>query len=154
MLHGEPLIRLRHLLPSAEGRRLRPGLDAEVPSARNGSSLNAHARKRTRPPTSANACGAHSFVVAARSQPRVQVPATGPVGPYILDFYCAELELAIELDGPQHNTLHMSDYDSARTVFLHERGIEVLRIPNELTDGGGEYAMAWIKNAIAQRATG
>lgn len=76
-----------------------------------------------------------------------------PVGPYILDFYCAELRLAIELDGPQHHTPHMSDYDSARTLFLRERGIEVVRVPNELTDRGGEYGMAWIRNAIARLAT-
>jgi very-short-patch-repair endonuclease len=77
-----------------------------------------------------------------------------PVGPYILDFYCDELGLAIELDGPQHNTFDMSDYDSERTLFLRERGIEVVRMPNELTDGDGEYGIACIKAAIARRAAG
>jgi very-short-patch-repair endonuclease len=74
----------------------------------------------------------------------------GPVGPYILDFYCAELKLAVELDGPQHD-INMYEYDNARTLFLRDRGIEVCRMPNTLTDRGGEAGMAWIKDAIAQR---
>jgi very-short-patch-repair endonuclease len=73
-----------------------------------------------------------------------------PVGPYILDFYCAELKLAVELDGPQHD-INMYEYDNARTLFLRDRGIEVCRMPNTLTDRGGEAGMAWIKDAIAQR---
>lgn len=77
-----------------------------------------------------------------------------PIGRYILDFYCAELQLAIELDGPHHGTADMSDYDSARTLFLRDRGIEVVRIPNTLTDGTGEYGIFCIKDAIARRAPG
>jgi very-short-patch-repair endonuclease len=61
--------------------------------------------------------------------------------------------LAIELDGAQHHTADMSDYDSARTLFLRGHGIEVVRMPNELTDGDGEYGIACIKAAIARRAT-
>jgi very-short-patch-repair endonuclease len=77
-----------------------------------------------------------------------------PVGPYILDFYCAELSLAIELDGAPHNDVAMNEYDSARTLDLRGRGIEVVRVPNELTDGDGDYGAAWIKAAIARRSTG
>lgn len=55
-----------------------------------------------------------------------------PVGRYILDFYCAELKLAIEVDGAHHNQVDMADYDSMRTYYLERRGIYVLRIPNEL----------------------
>jgi very-short-patch-repair endonuclease len=55
-----------------------------------------------------------------------------PIGPYIVDFYCAELKFAIELDGTQHRASRMSDYDGERTVYLQKREIRVLRIPNEL----------------------
>jgi len=55
-----------------------------------------------------------------------------PVGPYILDFYCVELRLAIELDGAHHETAWMSEYDGVRTRYLMDLGIRVLRIPNEL----------------------
>src|SRR5581483_120614 len=34
-----------------------------------------------------------------------------PIGRYILDFYCPELKLAIELDGSQHETAWMAEYD-------------------------------------------
>ena len=55
-----------------------------------------------------------------------------PCGPYILDFYCAELRLAIELDGGQHWEADVAAYDEARTGFLRRRGIELLRFPNDL----------------------
>ena len=55
-----------------------------------------------------------------------------PIGHYIVDFYCAELKLVIELDGRHHETAWMSDYDGERSRELQERGLRVLRIPNEL----------------------
>ena len=51
-----------------------------------------------------------------------------PVGPYILDFYCASAKLAIELDGSQH--FDRKAYDDARTRFLQTKGIRVLRYWN------------------------
>jgi len=51
-----------------------------------------------------------------------------PIENYILDFYCPELELAIELDGGQHAE-HV-DYDTRRTAFLQTKGIKVLRFWN------------------------
>src|SRR2546428_13385229 len=54
-----------------------------------------------------------------------------PVAGFILDFYCPELKLAIELDGSHHSTRWMSDYDTFRTTMLAKYGIEVLRIPNK-----------------------
>ena len=49
------------------------------------------------------------------------------VGPYVLDFYCPELELAIELDGGQHDLPARRAHDERRTAFLAENGIRVLR---------------------------
>jgi formamidopyrimidine-DNA glycosylase len=51
-----------------------------------------------------------------------------PIGDYIVDFYCDEARLAIELDGGQHAS--SSDYDSARTEGLKRLGIRVLRFWN------------------------
>jgi adenine-specific DNA-methyltransferase len=51
-----------------------------------------------------------------------------PVGRYILDFYCAEKKLAIELDGAQH--ADQSDYDRRRDAYLNSLGIQVLRFWN------------------------
>ncbi len=49
-------------------------------------------------------------------------------GPYIIDFYCVENKLAIELDGGQH--LNNKDYDKERDDFLKYKGITVLRFWN------------------------
>jgi very-short-patch-repair endonuclease len=55
-----------------------------------------------------------------------------PIGCYIVDFFCAELKLAIEVDGRHHDAHWMQEYDGARTAELERRGIRLLRIPNEL----------------------
>ena len=49
---------------------------------------------------------------------------------YIVDFYCASKKIAIELDGSQHYKEESVIYDKKRTAFLNERGITVIRIPN------------------------
>ena len=51
-----------------------------------------------------------------------------PLTPYILDFYCLEAKLAVELDGGQHAEQH--HYDQQRTVYLENKGITVLRFWN------------------------
>jgi len=55
-----------------------------------------------------------------------------PIGRYIVDFYCAQLKIAIELDGRHHSMAGMDEYDDFRMRYLRKRGIYVLRIPNEL----------------------
>jgi len=45
------------------------------------------------------------------------------VPPYVVDFYCHEAKLVVELDGSQHR----ADADAARTAVLEARGIQVLR---------------------------
>jgi very-short-patch-repair endonuclease len=49
-----------------------------------------------------------------------------PVGPYILDFYCAAAKLAIEIDGAVHNEPKQIAHDRRRTAWLHERGVRVV----------------------------
>ena len=50
---------------------------------------------------------------------------------YIVDFYCHECKLAIELDGYHHKKDETKEYDKARTALLNEYGITVLRFWNE-----------------------
>ena len=53
------------------------------------------------------------------------------VGPYVLDFYCPELRLAVELDGRPHFSDMGMAYDHQRSVYLErEHGIHVLRFEN------------------------
>ncbi len=50
--------------------------------------------------------------------------------PYVLDFYCEEIHLAVELDGGSHVTEDGLAYDRKRTHHLAVQGIRVVRISN------------------------
>ena len=52
------------------------------------------------------------------------------VGNYILDFYCPERKLAIELDGNQHYDKDSIEYDNYRDEFCKSIGIYTLRFSN------------------------
>ena len=52
------------------------------------------------------------------------------IAPYIVDFYCYEIGLVIELDGSQHGTGDANGYDAERTKFLEALGLKVLRYWN------------------------
>ena len=52
------------------------------------------------------------------------------VGNYILDFYCPEVKLAVELDGHDHFTFFGSMKDDERTEYLNKKGIRVIRFEN------------------------
>ncbi|MCP4382797.1 MAG: DUF559 domain-containing protein [Hyphomicrobiales bacterium] len=52
-----------------------------------------------------------------------------PVGPYVIDFYCAAARLAAEIDGWSHAAGDRSERDERRDAWLRERGIRTLRIP-------------------------
>ncbi len=49
---------------------------------------------------------------------------------YIVDFYCHNARLIIELDGSQHYDVKGMVYDANRTDHLQSRGLLVVRIPN------------------------
>lgn len=53
------------------------------------------------------------------------------IGRYIVDFYCPEKRLAIELDGEIHARLEQQEYDQIREQFLHSCYITVVRFNNE-----------------------
>ena len=52
------------------------------------------------------------------------------LGRYIVDFYCAQANLVIELDGSQHYQTAEQEKDAERTAFLEQYGLCVVRIPN------------------------
>ena len=53
------------------------------------------------------------------------------IGNYILDFYCPKKKPAIELDGQVHLEPEQAEKDIARTNYLNEKGITVIRIENK-----------------------
>ena len=52
------------------------------------------------------------------------------IGNYIVDFYCHQAKLVIELDGSQHYTPEEMEYDKKRTAFLKSQGLKVVRFSN------------------------
>ncbi len=66
------------------------------------------------------------------------------LGSYIVDFYCAQAKLVIELDGSQHYQTWSVEYDTARTAFLSGYGLRVLRIPNNEIHRNFQGVCEWI----------
>ena len=60
----------------------------------------------------------------------VTVHRQKPIGPYIVDFYIAQIKLVIEVDGSQHFEKAGLLADGKRDAFLKCQGCTVLRIPN------------------------
>jgi len=57
------------------------------------------------------------------------------IGPYIVDFYCDETKLVVELDGSVHDTDEAKVYDAERSQYLTDMGYRVIRFRNnEVTE--------------------
>lgn len=54
-----------------------------------------------------------------------------PVKSYIVDFYCPEKLLSIEVDGEIHLTKEQNEYDKCRTEELNLLGIKEIRFSNK-----------------------
>ena len=71
---------------------------------------------------------------------------------YIVDFYCHSARLIIELDGSQHYEAQGLLRDRIRTEHIEDRGLTVLRIPNNEVnynfDGVCEYIDLAVKKAL------
>src|SRR5438093_827568 len=53
------------------------------------------------------------------------------IGPYIVDFFCPECRLAVELDGAAHLTDNGNEADGRRTEFLNRFNVRVIRFENK-----------------------
>ncbi len=51
-------------------------------------------------------------------------------GKYIVDFYCPQLKIILEIDGIQHYDEKARIYDAKRTEFLEKQGYSVIRFDN------------------------
>ncbi len=62
-----------------------------------------------------------------------------PLDEYIVDFYCSEYMLAVEIDGDSHG--EQEEYDQQRTERLNALGVTVIRYTNEevMTNIAGVY---------------
>ncbi len=76
-----------------------------------------------------------------------------PIGPYIVDFACLNLKLAIEVDGPSHMTGSRIAHDRERTTFLEQGGWQVLRFWNTDIHHDMETCLECIARALQVRET-
>ena len=78
-----------------------------------------------------------------------------PIGPYVLDFYCAKARLAVEIDGMSHDMGDRPERDTRRDAWLKAQGVTVMRIAageamariDEAADGIVRKAMEMIEAA-------
>ncbi|MBI5699472.1 endonuclease domain-containing protein [Candidatus Saganbacteria bacterium] len=70
-----------------------------------------------------------------------------PLAGFILDFYCPEKRMGIEIDGPIHDK--KSEHDKERQIIIENHGIKVLRLKNEQIEKELDSALRAIKHFIA-----
>ena len=69
------------------------------------------------------------------------------LGPFLVDFYCAEAKMAVEVDGDTH--AHQLEYDGRRTAWLNNGGFQVVRFTNHEVMTNLEGVADAIRTALA-----
>jgi very-short-patch-repair endonuclease len=75
-----------------------------------------------------------------------------PIGPYIVDFYCAKAKLVIEIDGEVHGREDNPQRDERRILYLEGLGLEVLRIPGDEAMGDSDEVVLGILTLARTKA--
>jgi very-short-patch-repair endonuclease len=75
-----------------------------------------------------------------------------PIGPFILDFYCVSVKLAVEIDGAVHTLGDNPARDDRRDLWLERRGITVLRIEARHVKDRVDVVLDEIRRAAADAA--
>jgi very-short-patch-repair endonuclease len=67
-----------------------------------------------------------------------------PIGRFVVDFYCEEIMVAIEIDGGYHQEPQQRKLDLERQLELEERGIRFVRIPANLVSNDTHALMSYL----------
>lgn len=67
---------------------------------------------------------------------------------FVIDFYCPELKLAVEIDGNVHDKSDQKEHDDRRQEYIEKYGISFLRITNEELLANPNMAFKRIEGAI------
>ena len=70
------------------------------------------------------------------------------IGRYIVDFYCPEARVVIELDGQSHFSVTMDHYEAERRKYLEQEGLKVIRFENKELYDNLEGVIETIKQAL------
>lgn len=76
------------------------------------------------------------------------------IGHYIVDFYCYQAKLVIELDGSQHYDPEIAAYDKMRTDYIQLQGYTVMRFTNRDIKERFRSVCEAIDNTVTQRLRG
>jgi len=68
------------------------------------------------------------------------------IGNYIVDFFCHEKKVAIEIDGISHDA--KGGYDKARDEYMRRQGIKVIRINDIDVKNNLDGVLQWIKGNV------
>ena len=74
-----------------------------------------------------------------------------PTGPYILDFFCGDARLAVEVDGEAHSFGDRPKRDAMRDEWLRAAGIDTLRVPASALLDDPDPALRWIVGEVSAR---
>ena len=73
------------------------------------------------------------------------------IGIFAVDFYCPELKLAIEIDGPHHFTERGIRRDAKRQNLIETKGIQFLRFTDDEVQESVDRVVKKIKDEIEKR---
>jgi very-short-patch-repair endonuclease len=76
-----------------------------------------------------------------------------PYGRFILDAFCVEHQLEVEVDGNSHADTDQAQYDAERTAFLQVRGIRVLRFSSDEVEHNLNEVLKCILEATRSQAS-
>ncbi len=69
------------------------------------------------------------------------------IGNYIVDFYCAELKVALEIDGESH--INKAEYDARRDAYPKSLGLTVIHVTDEDVKKNLAGVMVWLEGHVA-----
>lgn len=73
-----------------------------------------------------------------------------PMLNYIVDFYCHEIKLAIEVDGSSHDTEEAIERDALRQEEIEKYGVQFLRVPDEMVKKEMINVIRMIENKLSE----
>ena len=76
------------------------------------------------------------------------------IGKYVVDFFCPECNLAVELDGASHYSILREDYESERTQYLEGLGVRIVRFENRLVFENIEGVLDTIRETVREMGSG
>jgi len=72
------------------------------------------------------------------------------IGEYIVDFYCPQLRIVLELDGDSHFTKEAVVYDNERNAYMESLGLHVIRYTNDRIKYDLERVIEELKQIISE----